>query len=249
MRVINEACTLRIAICEDAETDADILTSHIKNSGFYYEQRVFESGEAFLRSFQSGAYDLIFMDIYMKDIRGIETVKAIREIDNTALIAFTTSSPDHTLESYRLGALKYLEKPVSFESVKEMLEFALMKRKNRPFITFTAAGGKQEDIPLDDIVYFEYRDHTVLACLTNRLVTSCRSVKLDDIEKQLPCPPFLRCHRSYLINLNYARRFDKELNAFIMKNGDRADMRRGGYSMYKLELNKWRISEMEKGEL
>ena len=243
---MDKPCVLQVAVCEDEPADAALLESLInktEKNGVEVDLHSFKSGKEFLASFCAWKYDLIFMDIYMKGMQGVEAVREIRRKDRNVVIAFTTNSPDHALESYRLGAVKYLEKPVSPEDVAETLSFALMKRKNIPFITLTTMGGGQEDIPLDSILYFEQQNYVVEVHTESRVLTTSRSARLNDLEKRLPSPPFLRCHRSYLINLNYVRTFDRENNAFIMTNGDRADIRRDGYARYKMEFNKWRLDK------
>ena len=238
---MEKGVVLQIAVCEDDLNDSALLARHIEKSGIAAELCNFENGEEFLASFCARKYDLIFMDIYMKGMDGVETVRKIRGLDRSVVIAFMTGSADHALESYRLGAVKYLEKPVTENGVTETLAYALMKRDSEPFVTLTAAGGGQENIPLDSILYFEQNNYVVEVHTSNRVITTSRSVRLDGLEKRLPSPPFLRCHRSYLINLDHVHTFDKENNAFIMKNGDRADIRRGSFAMCKTELNKWRL--------
>jgi DNA-binding LytR/AlgR family response regulator len=232
---------LRIAICEDMPADAETLRGCIEKSGVPAECALFECGEDFLAAFRAGRYDLIFMDIYMKGMRGIETAEAIRQADENAVIAFTTSSPNHTRESYKLNALKYIDKPVNEKDVNDALSLALMKKKNRASIIITAAGGVQTAVFLDTIIYFEHKNHAVRVNTTDGELMSSRLVTLNELEPRLPSPPFLRCHRSFLVNLDYVEAADKNINAFIMKNGDRADIRRGGYATYKTELFRRRM--------
>ncbi|MEG1269653.1 MAG: response regulator, partial [Oscillospiraceae bacterium] len=104
----------------------------IEKSGIPASCTTFESGEAFLQDYRAEKYDLIFMDIYMARITEIETVTAIREIDGAVPIAFVTTSTDHTLKSYRLEALKYIEKPVKKKAVQELLSLAQLKKENTP---------------------------------------------------------------------------------------------------------------------
>jgi len=238
---------LQIAVCEDNPSDVALLESHIAKSGVPTQRHSFGSCQELLSGFTAGKYDLIFMDIYMKNTQGvyaaqgIEAAAKIRTIDKNVMIAFTTSSPDHTREGYRLKAFRYLEKPLVADEVKETLELALTQHKNRPFITITTTGGGHEDIPLDRIIYFEQQNYVIEVHTTSSLLRTSKSVRMDNLESRLPSPPFLRCHRSYLVNLDYVRRADKELNAFIMKNGGRADIRRGGFAMYKAEFEKRRL--------
>ncbi len=232
---MKKATVLQIAVCEDNLADTALLCGLIEKSGIPLACARFESGEEFLSAFHAGMYDLIFMDIYMKGLQGIETAEAIREKDENVIIAFTTSSPDHTRESYRLNALKYIDKPVREKDVKEALELALMKRRNRPSITLASAGGEAMEIYLDTVIYFEHKNHVVELHTTGRVIQTSQAARLDELEKRLPSPPFTRCHRSYLINLDYVREADREENCFFMKNGDRADIRRGGFAKYRTE--------------
>ena len=238
---------LQIAVCEDDPSDVARLESHIEKSGVPAQRHSFGSFLELLSGFTAGKYDLIFMDIYMKNTQGvhaaqgIEAAAKIRAIDKNVMIAFTTSSPDHTREGYQLKAFRYLEKPLVADDVKETLEFALTQRKNRPCITITTTGGGHEDIPLDRIVYFEQQNYVIEVHTTNRVLRTSKSVRMDNLESRLPSPPFLRCHRSYLINLNYVRLADKEFNAFIMKNGGRVDIGRGRFAMCKAEFEERRL--------
>lgn len=217
---------LRIAICEDVDADAALLRDCIDRSGIPAEWERFESGEALLRGFHAGQYDLVFMDIYMSGMRGVEAAEAIRGMDRHVVLAFTTTSPDHALESYRLGALKYLEKPVSPQGVRETLELVLMKQKARAKITLLI-GGRQTGIPLDTILYFEQQNHVVEVHTTGGVLQTSQTVRMDGIEAALPSPPFVRSHHSFIVNLRYVQSVDSDFSDFIMSSGKRARIRRG----------------------
>lgn len=217
--------SLRIAICEDFAEDAEHLRNCIEQGGIGAGCRIFSSGEDLLASFSAGLYDVIFMDIYMNGMDGVEVVRKIRETDENAVIAFTTTSPDHTLESYRLGVLKYLEKPVTKKDVAATMEMALLKRKSASYISLLI-DGKQREISIDSILYFEQQNHAVTVNLTYGVLRTSQTVKLNDIEAQLPSPPFLRCHHSYIANISYVQNLDRELKTFTMKNGDKVYIRR-----------------------
>ncbi len=216
---------LAIAICEDFADDAAFLQQLIEQSGIAANCEWFVSGEALLQCFRPRQYDIIFMDIYMKQLNGIESVRRIRALDEQAVIAFTTTSDAHTLESYRLGVPKYIEKPVTMTAVQETLELALLKRKSRPSILLLI-GGKYQTIPLDSILYLEQRNHVVQVNTSAGIYVTSQTVKLSDVEAQLPAPPFLRCHHSYIVNLHHVQSLDKKLHLFTIKNGDRAYIRR-----------------------
>ena len=230
---------LRAAVCEDAPSDAARLAGIIEECGIPVDVCIFESGEALLETFRPGMFDVVFMDIYLGGMRGIEAAGRIRETDPGVVLAFATTSLDHTLESYRLNAFKYLEKPITKDAVRETLEYALLKRRNGPFIALKTSGGREENIPLDNILYLESRGHSVDVHTFSGIITTSRPARLDEMEKLLPQPQFLRCHRSFLINLDHVVKADRELHVFVMKNGGMAGIRRGHLVKYERELDGW----------
>ena len=129
---------LRVAICEDSEMEHKRLLKIIEMGEYPAEPTVFGSGEAFLQEYRKGQFDVIFMDIYMNGMSGVETVRSIREIDENVIVAFTTSSTEFALEGYRLDVFKYLEKPVQAKDVYEVLAFTQMKQANKPKLKFKA---------------------------------------------------------------------------------------------------------------
>jgi len=216
---------LKTAICEDRPEDAALLVDYISRSGIAAACEVFPSGEELLNGFFAGRYDLIFLDIYMQGMRGIDAAEKIREKDESVVLAFTTTSRDHALESYRLGALKYLEKPVKAAEVKQALSLARANRSSAAYIS-VMAGGKKTDIPINSILYCEQQDHAVTLNTEGGPLRASQSVKLSAIEPLLPSPQFLRCHQSYVVNLRYVEKLDREMRTFTMKNGGTVYIRR-----------------------
>jgi DNA-binding LytR/AlgR family response regulator len=128
------------------------------------------------------------------------------------------------LESYRLKACAYLEKPVCLTEVREVLEQALNKRRNAPAVKLLIEG-EHRDIPLDSILYFEQKNQAVLVNTLTETLRTSQTVKLKDIEALLP-EGFFRCHHSYIANLRYVKGLDQELRIFLMQNGDKVYIRR-----------------------
>ncbi|MGP1432714.1 MAG: LytR/AlgR family response regulator transcription factor [Catonella sp.] len=117
---------LKIAVCEDETAQRNRLLALLDESSIKNIYSVFENGEKLLNVFEQGKYDLILMDIYMdSELSGIEAVKLIRQKDEDIPVAFVTASKDHALESYRLSAIKYIEKPYSKENIEDTLRLAL----------------------------------------------------------------------------------------------------------------------------
>lgn len=219
---------LNIAICEDNLDEQKHLLHMIKKSEILTKTTIFNSGEKLLSEFQAGKFDLIFMDIYMGGITGIETVTAIRQIDENVAIAFTTTSTDHTLESYRLDAIKYIEKPVKEKSIRKLLELILLKKENTPELILEIKG-KPYSIPFERILYIEQKSHTIYLFLTGDEILKANE-KLDNIVKQFEGQSFFRCHKSFLVNFSYVKSLDKELMVFSMQNDRNVHIRRESMS-------------------
>lgn len=156
---------LRIAVCEDNSEELEALLAILEQSEIPNETVSFTSGEDLLNQYRFGRYDLLLMDIYMTGMTGIEVVTEIRKTDEALSVAFITTSTDYTLESYRLEALKYIEKPVKEKSVLELLRFVLLKKENAPRLHLKS-GGEEISVAFERILYVEQKNHTLYLYLT-----------------------------------------------------------------------------------
>lgn len=150
----------------------------------------------------------------MCGMTGIEVLTKIRKMDSEIPAAFITTSTEHTLESYRLRALKYIEKPVRPEEIAEILELAFMRKKNRPSLV-VQKNGKDTQISLSSILYLEQQGRQV--------VISCRGDaqifvygKLSSLLPQLNESLFFCPHKSFCVNLSCVYSLDKELKCYLL---------------------------------
>ena len=207
---------LKIAVCEDNTEDEGKLLEILETCGIPASCTVFKSGEELLKSYQPEVFDLLLSDIYMSGISGIEAVKKIRENDKDIPIAFITTSTDHTLESYRLSALKYIEKPFSQKDIEDILKLAEMHRLNAPSLT-VQKNGKFERISFSRILYLEQQTHRLFIYLKNG---SCEDIyeKLSNLLPQLEEAEFFQPHKSFSVNLNFVKSINSELKCFVMQD-------------------------------
>ncbi|MCL2632401.1 MAG: LytTR family DNA-binding domain-containing protein [Coriobacteriia bacterium] len=206
---------LRIAIAEDTLSDIEILIGLIDKCQQEHQLSTFQSGEAMLADFESGLYDLIFLDIFMYELNGIQTAERIRETDTQVVIVFTTTSEDFTRESYRLNAYKYLVKPLVLEDVQDALDLAVLKRDKEQGATLAIVyENVPVVIPLTDILFIESANRRSLVHTDDETYTT--TMTIDALERLLPSPRFTRSHRSYLVNFD---RVDEVDSDFIMDNG------------------------------
>lgn len=237
---------LQIAVCEDCTADAELLISHISGSGICNNCEVFSSGEALLAAFLPGRYDLIFLDIYMGGIQGLDVAANIRAADHAVTLAFTTTSAEHTLASYRLKATGYLEKPVKLEDTREILSLALAKRKTAAYITLLMEG-ENRAIPIESILFFEQQNHAVMVHTSTAVLRTSQTIKLTHIESLLP-KSFFRCHHSYIVNLRAVREVDRELKVFIMRDGSRIHIRHQTMKKAAQAYESWLFHAVRRGE-
>jgi len=205
---------LEIAICEDNEIDATILenfVSHYLNQKLIdFHISIFPTGEKLLSDFEKGKYQLLFLDIYMDNMTGLEVGKAIREIDLQAEFIFCTSSSEHALESYDMLALGYLLKPFDPVKMELLLNRFIQRSTHLSYQTLTVKYQYEDRIiRIDDIVFVKSDDKVLLYHLVNGDTLRCYG-KLNDLEAQLQFPNFLRCHQRYLINMDYIENVEED---------------------------------------
>lgn len=194
---------LRIAICDDqAEARAalaasvDRLLEASGPEGMIYE---FSGGEGLLRwqASHAGELDLVFLDIGMRGIDGMETARRLRAADGRLMLVFVTGYADYVFDGYEVGALGYLLKPADPARLAVLLERAENRlRSEEPdcFLCKNADGLYR--FPKREILYFA-SDRRKVSC-----VTAARTVefygKLDEVAARAG-PAFVRIHQRYLV--------------------------------------------------
>ncbi|MGI6175148.1 MAG: LytR/AlgR family response regulator transcription factor [Christensenellales bacterium] len=232
---------LNIAVCEDMPRDMERLCAQIAACGLGVQIQRFQSGEAFLDNFSAGRYHLVFLDIYMQGMTGVDVAKALRASDADCIIVFTTTSHEHALEGYQVNALQYLLKPTQDEEVARVLEKAvsLLKPKNEPFITVLSDKQKY-DIPLHTILYVEVHNRICRIHTTKETLPTYASI--GGLEQMLPTPPFLRCHQAYIVNMDHVACIKQD---FHMKNDDRVYIRQREYHKIRKIYLRYLVQDMK----
>ncbi|HBG1252170.1 TPA: response regulator transcription factor [Clostridioides difficile] len=202
----------RIVICEDDITQRAFLRECILKSleGISSQIELFEfnSGEELLETNLEGI-DIFFLDIKMLQLTGMDVAKIIRETNDTSEIIFITSIVDYIQEGYKVRAYRYLLKPIDFgdlnESILSCMSDIIKKRENFMLIENKGIINK---ILINSIMYIEVRKKVLTIHTKNDTYYTKNS--MDKIELELEKYNFFRCHKSYLINLEYIQ--------FICKN-------------------------------
>lgn len=198
---------LQVAVCEDKEVDRKILQKIInaimKERRIDFELDSYESGKELVLNYSNHPYDLIFMDIMMDGADGIETGKEIRELDSNVEIVYCTASQDFAIAAYEIHAMGYLLKPYEPEHIAAMIDYYIRKypQEEHNFIEVKSRR-KSIILPYDDILYMESDNKVVYIYTRTRGEIKVYS-KLASLEEKINQKQFLRCHQSYLVNLQY----------------------------------------------
>ncbi len=183
------------------------ITSYIDKTPFLELQKSFESAIEALSYLQENSVELMFVDINMPDLNGMDFVKSL---ENPPKIIFTTAYSEYALEGFKVDALDYLLKPIDYatflkSSNKAKSWFSLQNSKpeqinsNNDFL-FIKSEYKILRVKLNDIKYIEgMREYVRIHLINEKPIMTLLSMKV--VEQQLPSDSFMRVHRSFIVNL------------------------------------------------
>lgn len=202
---------LKIAICDDELYFSEILRKYLEEylgrKHRQYEIDIFESGEAFLKKKREIiSYEIVFLDVCMGSLNGIEIAKRIREYSDNLYIVFVTAYIDYSLEGYKVNAIRYLLKDNEsmqvnisecMDTIIDRMEHGAIQK------TFSFAKGKK-DILLDRLVYIESKLHRIeFHEVGDKKANYYMYGVLNDLENELKGCGFVRVHQSYLVNMKH----------------------------------------------
>lgn len=196
---------VKIAICDDAAEDRELLSDALSAYDSTFEIVTYSSGQALMdESLDSDlSVDLLFLDIYMPGVDGIQTAQDIRARYKDVKIIFLSSSKDHYSQAYEVFAFNYLVKPFDRERLYAVLDRALDElRKESGYKISIQYKGTTHRVDCRDIQYIESQDKLLLFHLTDESILQCYG-KLDTILNDLPERSFFRCHQSFVVNLSH----------------------------------------------
>lgn len=168
----------------------------------------YDASEALSALNSHDGIDLIFLDINMPDMTGMEFVKSLP--DNHPMIIFTTAYSEYAIEGFKVEAVDYLTKPISYEEFAASVERARRRRpqsgSGNEDAIYVKDSGATRRILLDDIRMVKSMAEYVqiYTSASPRPVTTLMSLR--SLEERLPAGRFMRVHRSYIINLSAIER-------------------------------------------
>ena len=205
--------TINCAIIDDEPLAAGLLESYAKKTPYLNLTGVYNSAITAMRDLRDNPVPLLFLDIQMPELSGIEFAKIL---PRDTKVIFTTAFPQYAIEGYKVNALDYLLKPISYEDFVKATEKALdwynILQKQETYrndrFMFIKSEYKLQRVCLDDILYIEGLKDYVRICLRGgEKIMSLMSMK--KLEEYLPQPEFLRTHRSYIVHMPEVRTIDR----------------------------------------
>lgn len=206
---------MRIAIVEDERSYQEHL---IKCMGQYEKEeivciqpQVFSDGEEIIRAYENGndKWDIIFLDIKMKHMDGLETAYRIREKDTNVVLIFITTMGQYAIRGYEVDALDFILKPVTYGQFKIKMHKAIkaVKKCDCKYL-FLPRENQKDKVSTDDILFIEIQNHDLH--VVTRLQTYVMRNSMREMEKELEELPFSRCSNAYLVNLKQVKKIVKD---------------------------------------
>ncbi|MCF0142588.1 MAG: response regulator transcription factor [Parasporobacterium sp.] len=207
---------INIAIVEDDKEQRILLrrlvTEYLTENAFAASIFAYESGEDFVKTLDETTWSIIFMDVYMKEMNGIETAEALRKKTTASVLIFCTSSMDHMPGAFSTHAFDYIIKPPTKERITKILDDArqLLPAMHK-YIKLRDKNGELSLLP-SDIISVETQGHYLQ--ITTGLTTTPFTVRLSltELTELLEGDErFLQINRGVLVNMD---------NVSVMKGGE-----------------------------
>ena len=205
--------TINCAIIDDEPLAAGLLESYAKKTPYLELRGVFNSAIQAMKVLRENPVQLLFLDIQMPELSGVQFANIL---PRETKVIFTTAFPQYAIEGYKVSALDYLLKPISYEdflkSTDKALEWFVTTLKQdtcmRDRFMFVKSDYKLQRVCLDDILYIEgLKDYVRFYLKSGERVMSLMSMK--KLDEYLPKPEFLRTHRSYIVHMTEVQMIDR----------------------------------------
>ena len=203
-------------IVDDEPLSLDLLEGYVNKTPFLNLAGRCASAKEAMEVMTREKIDLVFLDIQMPDLNGLEFSKVIK--DETRII-FITAYEKYALNGYKVEALDYLIKPVNYEEfldagnkAKKWFELTSNKSKEREAMDsiYVKSEYRIIQVNLNDIIYIEGLKDYVKIYLGNQAKPILSLMSMKSLEEQLPTFSFMRVHRSYIVNLNKIKTIERD---------------------------------------
>jgi DNA-binding LytR/AlgR family response regulator len=198
------------AIAIDDEPRAlEVVEMHAARVPFLNLKATFTDAFEAIPYLQQNKIDLLFLDIKMPDISGIEFINILQKVP---MVVFTTAYSEYAVKGFELDAIDYLLKPFSLarftKSCNKALEISQLTKENSPEYIFLKTGYEEEKVLFDDILYIEAEGNYMSFILKNKKLLSRQSI--SETLNLLPPNQFTRIHRSYIVAIDKIQKITRQ---------------------------------------
>lgn len=212
---------MRIAIVDDIADERmrlrDRLEGSLTRRSVCADIFEYENGENFLAVSEKERFTVVFLDIYMDGITGVETAERLRSFDTECLLIFTTASTDHALEGFRVRATHYLVKPYDEAEISALTDEILRRIPKPDKYMNIKVSGSDVRLLFRDIVYAEHFSHMINIHTANKRMLVTRQSFGEFTASLKEDERFFLCSRGVVANLEHAADFDG--SSFVMDDG------------------------------
>lgn len=238
----------KILICDDSPQEAQklnrLLDRYSAENNTELSVTAATQHDDIINALTEQRYDILFLDIYMEQLNGIDLARLLREQGISSSIIFFSTSPDHALEAYGVNATQYFVKPVSYEKLAAVMSRLQPEPPKTKSIAFEL-GHSVLRLPLNDILYTEgQRNYQRIVCRGGREErVRLSSKQLSDLFAD--CGNMLRVGASFIVNMDCIERLTpKDITMF---GGGRIPTPRSSYTELKKAYFDYYRSETEGG--
>ncbi len=196
---------IKIAIVEDNAEERQLIKSFIerysKEKNISCKADLYTDGDEIVEGARAG-YDLIIMDIELPLLNGMDAAEQIRAMDRDVAIIFTTHNPNYAIRGYKVQALDYLLKPVTYSAFEDVMERALRQRveSSKKYIRVRIRSGTVK-LDTSKIRYVDVLDHYICYHTSEADIKTKGSMR--EAVQALEGEPFFQCNKAFLVNLAY----------------------------------------------
>ena len=207
-----------IGLCDDDIIDRSFIKSclekYSKTNNVEFELIEYDKGEDVLNDFQNHEFDVFLLDICMRNLNGLEVAQEIRKHNRDVLIVFITSSKEYAVEGYRVHATDYLVKPISYERIAETMNWIAKNLNVDSKVIEILSNRVRMKVKVSTVMYAEVFN---TVCVLHTTKEEYRTyITLEVLCGLLDDDRFIRCHRSFLVNMDYVDRIEE--HNFVLKN-------------------------------
>ncbi len=243
---------MKVAIVDDEPIYIDEMTKLCRKfeaeSGETVTISSFSGGEAFLETFCPEAYQVVFLDIFMNGMDGVETARRLREIDMHCFLVFLTSSDEFMPDAFSFHAFDYIVKPISDGQVLRVLSDVRAHLPELPPYLEITCGRQTVPLLLSDIVSVVSDAHYLDIRTKNEEHFRCRMTVTRFLTLAGNDPRFLAANRGILVNADYIRSIDGKQGVCILTDGSMLPIRLRESQRLENALRQYHFSQIRKGQ-